>query len=103
MASPNLSERAHRPESPNCSSGTGRHDIKLGIVADLLSYNTRFLRQPISFEDQGAPAPGQTVRGRGNAPRCRGPRKPDLVSTTKGARLGSTPAHATPHCFGISN
>jgi Carboxypeptidase regulatory-like domain len=39
----------------------GRHDIKVGADVDRLNYDAEFLRQPISFEQQGAPAPGQTV------------------------------------------
>jgi len=39
----------------------GRHDFKVGFDVDRLSYNAQFLRQPISFEQQGAPEPGQTV------------------------------------------
>jgi len=39
----------------------GRHDFKVGFDVDRLSYNAQFLRQPISFEQQGAPGPGQTV------------------------------------------
>ncbi|HXX01784.1 MAG TPA: carboxypeptidase regulatory-like domain-containing protein [Candidatus Acidoferrales bacterium] len=39
----------------------GRHDVKVGFDVDRLSYNAQFLRQPISFEQQGAPGPGQTV------------------------------------------
>jgi hypothetical protein len=40
----------------------GRHDIKVGVDVDRLNYNAQFLRQPISFEQQGAPGPGQTVQ-----------------------------------------
>jgi hypothetical protein len=40
----------------------GRHDIKAGVDVDRLNYNAQFLRQPISFEQQGAPGPGQTVQ-----------------------------------------
>jgi len=39
----------------------GRHDVKAGFDLDRLNYNAQFLRQPISFEQQGAPGPGQTV------------------------------------------
>lgn len=39
----------------------GRHDIKVGVDVDRLSYDAEFLRQPISFEQLGAPGPGQTV------------------------------------------
>ena len=37
----------------------GRHDIKVGVDLDRLSYNAQFLRQPISFEPQGPAPPGQ--------------------------------------------
>ena len=37
----------------------GRHDIKGGADLDRLSYDAQFLRQPISFEPQGPPPPGQ--------------------------------------------
>jgi hypothetical protein len=37
----------------------GRHDIKFGADLDRLSYDAEFLRQPISYEQQGSPAPGQ--------------------------------------------
>ncbi len=37
----------------------GRHDIKVGVDVDRLSYNAQFLRQPISFEPQGPAPPGQ--------------------------------------------
>ncbi len=40
----------------------GRHDVKVGMDADRLNYNAQFLRQPISFEQQGAPGPGQTAQ-----------------------------------------
>lgn len=39
----------------------GRHDIKLGIDLDRLNYNAQFLRQPISFEQQGPPPPGESA------------------------------------------
>jgi Carboxypeptidase regulatory-like domain len=37
----------------------GRHDFKVGADADRLSYDAQFLRQPVSFEQRGAPSPGQ--------------------------------------------
>ena len=39
----------------------GRHDFKIGSDLDRLTYDAEFSRQPISFEDQGAPGPGQTA------------------------------------------
>src|SRR5580658_2656834 len=40
----------------------GRHDIKVGVDLDRLSYDAEFLRQPISFEPEGAPPPGQSAQ-----------------------------------------
>jgi Carboxypeptidase regulatory-like domain len=40
----------------------GRHDIKFGADLDRLNYDAQFLRQPISFEPQGLPPPGQTTQ-----------------------------------------
>jgi hypothetical protein len=40
----------------------GRHDIKVGVDVDRLSYDAEFLRQPISFEPQGPPPPGQSTQ-----------------------------------------
>jgi len=40
----------------------GRHDIKVGVDVDRLNYDAEFLRQPISFEPQGPPPPGQSTQ-----------------------------------------
>jgi len=40
----------------------GRHDIKVGADVDRLNYDAQFLRQPISFEQQGAPPPAQSAQ-----------------------------------------
>jgi len=40
----------------------GRHDFKVGADVDRLNYDAQFLRQPISFEQQGAPLPGESAQ-----------------------------------------
>jgi hypothetical protein len=40
----------------------GRHDFKVGADVDRLNYDAQFLRQPISFEQRGAPSPNQPAQ-----------------------------------------